>query len=213
MTQERTGTVRADDLPETMLIPQRVFTFPILRRLCAALVIAAGLVSAREGIADDPVSPRAHVAVGPLRVELAASASRPCGPVDLLGTWELVSYGHHGAPRQTTAPYLRAYQVFQFGKDGVFKSLHAQQAPIGDPEELLAGVPPILRYEMFSDHRGIVRVRRGDERTAAETWQCRRVTIDQVDLVQRRILQRGDMVLTLVGKSGAPLFTRQLRRL
>ncbi len=184
----------------------------------AVLTVVTGPVTARgaqaaQDVHDVEVATATPVkAVAVTRLQAHEFASRPCQPFDLLGLWTLVSYEVAGQPRHAQAPHLLPYQAFQFAPDGTVKSMQSRQAFAGDRQALFDAIPAALRYDMVHEARGTVVVRASDAATPAETWSCRRMTIDHVDLLHHRILQQGDLVLTLIGKSGAPLFTRQLRR-
>ena len=139
-------------------------------------------------------------------------ASRWCGPVDVLGTWKLVAYASPHTSRRPDAPYRYPYQLFQFAKDGVLRSAHSMAA-FGEPSDVvLARIPNSLEYHLATARQGLLAVKAQGSPTVAERWQCRVLTIDQIDLVHRRILRRGDLVLTLQGNTGQPLFTRHLRK-
>ncbi len=169
------------------------------------------MVSAGQGWAE-PVVPRSKAYVGAWLPRVERAASRPCGPIDLIGTWQLVGYGSPRQLNRTDAPYAFPYQVFRFAEDGTLQSAHSRTAFRETPEQVFTRLPTVLSYEMHPMQTGVVVVKRPDVDEAAETWFCRTLTIDQIDLTHRTLLRRGDVVLTLVGKSGAPLFTRHLRK-
>lgn len=179
--------------------------------LVGVAILAAGIDPA-PGFGADGVPAIPVKAVPATRLAAHESASRPCQPFDLIGVWTLVSYEVAGQPRRAHAPYLLPYQAFQFASNGTVKSMHSQQAFAEDRQALFEAIPAALRYDMTRAAQGTIVVHASDSATPAETWSCRRMTLDHVDLLQHRILQQGDLVLTLIGTTGAPLFTRQLRR-
>ncbi|MGE3151436.1 MAG: hypothetical protein AB7G48_02345 [Nitrospiraceae bacterium] len=164
------------------------------------------------GWADDrPSKPTALHSI----VEAAESdpfATRSCRRVDLLGTWELVTFTARFRAKDPTAAYLYPHQVFQFSVDGSMKSAHSPKAFVGSPGHILDKVPSVLRYEMDADYPGRITVRSNGSGTAAETWQCLTITSDQTGRNRPVPASPGDLVMTLVGKNGEPLFVRYLRK-
>lgn len=150
--------------------------------------------------------------VSPTMLRAEGPASRWCGPVDLRGTWELLAYSSTQASRRPNAPYRYPYQLFEFAEDGAMRSAHSLTDFGEPPAAVLARIPKSLAYDVSPSRQGLLAVKAQGDRTVAERWQCRVLTIDQVDLPHRRILRRGDVVLTLLGKTGSPLFTRHLRK-
>lgn len=177
-----------------------------------ALYVGVTFGGAGLGFAHEQPATALRAAVVPMTVRPHAAVSRPCGPIDVLGTWDLIAYGTSRAPLRTDAPYLYPYQVFQFAKDGTLKSAHSLRAFIGGRETVLEALPDELRYQMSPAQPGWVLVMRNGREEAAETWYCRRMTLDQVDVPHRRVLRQGDVILILVDRTGAPFFTRSLRR-
>lgn len=135
---------------------------------------------------------------------------RACTVKDVVGTWKLVKWNapvHFNDPH---APYVMPYQVFQFGEDGGLKSAHSEQAFEGSPAKVLQSVPSVVSYQMGAN--GLVTVRAKERPEASETWECNAVT-ENVDDQKRQVhLKRGDVVMTLLGKDGQPLYVRQLRK-
>ncbi len=175
--------------------------------LLSAIVLFIPFAGAAEPRANQ--SPAVVLATMP-RAE--APASRHCLPFDVIGTWELLAYGSPHQFKNPDAPYLYPYQVFQYSKEGLMKSAHSPTAFAETPSTVLEGVGTALSYEMLPNSHGLLAVKRTQSQRVAETWQCRTATIDQIDLVRRLTIKRGDLVLTLLGKSGDPLFSRHLRR-
>jgi hypothetical protein len=144
--------------------------------------------------------------------EFDPSATRSCRRVDLLGTWQLVTYSTRFRAKDPTAPYLYPHQLFQFSVDGSMKSAHSPKAFVGSPGHILGQVPSVLRYEMDPDYPGRVTVKASGPRAAAETWQCLAITSEHKDPSGPASVGTGDLVMTLVGKNGEPLFVRYLRK-
>lgn len=140
------------------------------------------------------------------------SAARSCRRVDLLGTWQLVTYSARFRAKDPTAPYLYPHQLFQFFVDGSMKSAHSPKAFVGSPGHILGKVLPGLRYEMDPEYPGRVTVKSSGPGATAETWQCLTITSDHQDPNGPVSVGTGDLVMTLVGKHGEPLFVRQLRK-
>ena len=160
----------------------------------------------------DPAVHQSKVYAGPTLPRVEGAASRSCGPSDMVGIWQLVGYGSRRDLRHTDVPYAYPYQVFRFEVDGTMRSAHSRTAFVETPAQVLTRVPGDLSYELVPTGKGMLTVASHGQADPAETWYCRTLTIDQVDLVHRTVLRRGDVVLTLVGKTGEPLFTRHLRK-
>jgi hypothetical protein len=145
--------------------------------------------------------------------EFGPSATRSCRRVDLLGTWQLVTYSARFRAKDPAAPYLYPHQLFQFSVDGSMKSAHSPKAFVGAPGHILGKVPSVLRYEMDPDYPGRVTVKSSGPRATAETWQCLTITSeDRKNPNNPAFVGTGDLVMTLVGKNGEPLFVRYLRK-
>lgn len=175
--------------------------------LFSVMVVSISLVGVAEPQRN--LSPAMVLATMP-RTE--APASRHCLPFDVVGTWELVAYGSPHRFKNPDAPYLYPYQVFQYSREGLMKSAHSPTAFTGTPSMVLDAITTSLAYEMVPKSQGLLAVKQPQGRRVAETWQCRTATIDQIDLVRQLTIKRGDLVLTLLGRSGQPLFSRHLRR-
>lgn len=160
----------------------------------------------------EPAVHQSKLYMGASLSRVESSGSRVCGPSDMVGTWQLVGYGSRRDLTRRDAPYAYPYQVFRFGHDGTMQSAHSRTAFLETPAQILARVPADLQYEMVANRQGLLTVTPRGAEEPAETWYCRTLTVDQIDLARRTVLRRGDVVLTLVGKAGAPLFTRHLRK-
>ena len=138
------------------------------------------------------------------------SIVRTCTAKDLVGSWSLVKWNapvHFNNPH---APYVMPHQVFQFGEDGGLKSAHSEEAFDVSPAKVLQRVPSVVNYRVGSN--GVVTVQAKERPEASETWECHTV-VDNVDDQKRQVhLKRGDVVMTLLGKDGQPLYVRQLRK-
>jgi hypothetical protein len=132
--------------------------------------------------------------------------------MDLLGTWRLVTYSARFRVKDPAAPYLYPHQLFQFSIDGSMKSAHSPKAFVEPPGHILGKVPSVLRYEMDPVYPGRVTVKSDGAGTGAETWQCLTITSDRKDPNSPVSVGTGDLVMTLVGKNGQPLFVRYLRK-
>ncbi|GKS60351.1 hypothetical protein YTPLAS18_38780 [Nitrospira sp.] len=175
--------------------------------------VGLALVSVWSGYTlAEPVVRQSTLYRGAALPHVESSGSRLCRPSDMVGTWQLVGYGSRRDLTRTDAPYAYPYQVFRFGHEGTMQSAHSRTAFLETPAQILARVPTDLRYEMAANSQGLLTVTPRGAEEPAETWYCRTLTVDQIDLARRMLLRRGDVVLTLVGKSGAPLFTRHLRK-
>lgn len=145
-------------------------------------------------------------------LEIDSSATRSCRRMDLLGTWQLVTYSARFRAKDPTAPYLYPHQLFQFSIDGSMKSAHSPKAFIESPGHILGKVPSVLRYEMDPDYPGLVMVKSSGPGAAAETWQCLTITSDRQNPNHPMSVGTGDLVMTLMGRNGEPLFIRYLRK-
>jgi hypothetical protein len=165
-------------------------------------VIAVGMLSAMGGV---PAWAGASKGQGSQK-----SIVRACTAKDVVGSWKLVKWNapvHFNNPH---APYVMPHQVFQFNEDGGMKSAHSEQAFDGSPNKVLQHAPSVVKYEV--DSNGLVTVRAKERPDASETWECNAVT-ENVDDQKRQVhLKRGDVVMTLLGKDGQPLYVRQLRK-
>lgn len=172
-----------------------------------AVVLSISFVDAAEPQGNQ--SPAVVLATMP---KAEVPASRHCLPFDVVGTWELVAYGSPHQFKNPDAPYLYPYQVFEYSKEGMMRSAHSPTAFTATPSTVLGAITASLAYEMVPNSQGLLAVKRSQGHDIAETWQCRTATIDQIDLARRLTIRRGDLVLTLLGRSGQPLFSRHLRR-
>ncbi len=136
--------------------------------------------------------------------------SRFCKARDLVGTWRLVKYTTPYEFKDPNAPYLLPYQVFQFTADGSMKSAHSPKPFQENPGNLFQAIPAVVTYGLERD--GMVTVRAKGAATAAETWHCVAIIRDRKDEQHQVFMKRGDLVMTLMGKNGQPLFVRQLRK-
>jgi len=137
-------------------------------------------------------------------------SSRFCKPHDLVGTWRVVKWTSEFQFKDPNAPYLLPHQLFQFSADGSMKSAHSAKAFAEGPKKVFQAMPAVVTYSFNQD--GIVTVKAKDPTGASETWHCVSMTRDRADDQQNAFLKKGDIVMTLVGKNGQPLYARQMRK-
>lgn len=137
-------------------------------------------------------------------------SSRACAGDDLLGNWQLVAFDSSYRFKNPQAPYLFPHQAFQYSHRGGAKSAHSLQPFSGDPERLFESVPLHLTYRVEGKGRVVLKTRGHAE--TVETWTCRVITHDGEAMGDGPTLQRGDLVMTLIGSSGQGLFIRHLRK-
>ncbi len=143
-----------------------------------------------------------------------AAAGNPfphfCKAHDLVGTWNLVKYTTPYEFKAPNAPYLLPYQVVQFTANGNMKSAHSPKPFRENPGKIFQAIPAVVTYSFERD--GLVTVQAKGAAAAAETWHCVAMTQDRNDEEHQVFMKRGDLVMTLVGKNGQPLFVRQPRK-
>ena len=136
--------------------------------------------------------------------------SRACAADDLLGNWQLVAFDSSYRFRNPQAPYLFPHQAFQYSQRGGVKSAHSLQPLSGDPDQLFEAVPSDMTYRVERKGRVVLKAKEHDE--TVETWSCRVITQDPEAMGDGTTLQRGDLVMTLIGSNGQGLFVRHLRK-
>ena len=136
--------------------------------------------------------------------------SRACAADDLLGNWQLVAFDSSYRFRNPQAPYLFPHQAFQYSQRGGVKSAHSLQPLSGDPDQLFEAVPLDMTYRVEGKGRVVLKTKEHDE--TVETWSCRVITKDPEGMGDPTMLQRGDLVMTLMGSHGQGLFVRHLRK-
>ena len=141
---------------------------------------------------------------------LQAGSIRTCTGQDVLGNWELVRFDSSYRFRNPQAPYLFPHQVFQYSTQGGVKSAHSLRPIFGRPDALFATVPLEMIYHVERRGRVILKTRGHDE--PVETWSCEVVTQDHAAAGRGSAMQHGDLILTLLGSGGQPLFVRHLRK-
>lgn len=137
-------------------------------------------------------------------------SSRFCKPQDLVGTWRVVKWTSEFQFKDPNAPYLLPHQLFQFSADGSMKSAHSAKAFAGDPKQMFQAMPAFVTYSF--NQEGMVTIRAKDSAGASETWHCVSMTRDRADDQHKAFLKKGDIVMTLVGQNGQPLYARQMRK-
>lgn len=136
--------------------------------------------------------------------------SRFCKAGDLMGTWRLVKFDSQYQFKDPNVPYLMLHQLIHFSKDGVMKSAHSPQPFRDQPTKVLDAIPPAVNYVF--EREGMIALKANAVPNASETWHCVAITDDWKDVQHQISMKRGDLVMTLVGKNGQPLFVRQLRK-
>ena len=137
--------------------------------------------------------------------------ARVCAGEDLLGNWELIRFESSYQFKKPRAPYLFPHQLFQYSRHGGAKSAHSLHPIAGNPERVLAMVPSELTYQLTRGSRVVLTARGRHE--PVETWSCEMVTRSRETVERESDLQRGDLIMTLVGSGGRPLFVRHLRKM
>ena len=143
------------------------------------------------------------------RVSFQAGAGRTCAGRDLLGNWKLVRFGSSYRFRNPQAPYLFPHQVFQYSTQGGAKSAHSLHPILGDANTVFTTVPLEMTYHVVRNGRVVLK---SSGHRPLETWTCEVVTQDNVTGEGEHALQRGDLIMTLLGSGGEPLFLRHLRK-
>ncbi len=169
--------------------------------VCVPLMLMPVFVGAGESQATKPATGQAAAGT-PL--------SRFCKAHDLVGTWHLVKYTTPYEFKNPNAPYLLPYQVFQFTADGNMKSAHSPKPFRESPDKIFQEIPAVVTYGFARD--GLMTVRTKGAAAAAETWHCVTIIQDWNDQEHQVFMKRGDLVMTLMGKKGQPVFVRQLRK-
>lgn len=180
-----------------------------MTRWIGALIVAGCL-----GVMDwCPVEAKDRpVAKSLTRTGLAAqvNSSRACADNDLLGNWQLLAFDSSYRFRNPQAPYLFPYQVFQYSNHGGAKSAHSRKPILDSPDQVFETVPLDMTYRVERGGRVVLKTRGHEE--AVETWSCTVVTQDREARGGGTALQRGDLVMTLLGSNGQALFVRHLRK-
>jgi hypothetical protein len=140
----------------------------------------------------------------------AMAYSRFCKAQDLVGTWKLVKYSSQYEFKDPNAPFLMPHQVFHFSDRGSMKSAYSAKPFAGDPKKVLQQVPDEVNYAF--EREGLMTLKAKSAPAGAETWHCVAITVDKKDDVHQAAMKKGDVVMTLVGKNGQPVFVRQLRK-
>jgi hypothetical protein len=71
-------------------------------------------------------------------------------------------------------------------------------------------VPLEMTYHVERNGRVILNTKGHDK--PVEAWSCELVTRSRVTMESGSGLQRGDLIMTLLGSGGQPLFVRHLRK-
>ena len=160
-----------------------------------------------------PVEAKDHAVAKSLpRIGLAGHgpSSRACAADDLLGNWQLVAFDSSYRFRNPQAPYLFPYQVFHYSQQCGAKSAYSLRPISGDPDQLFEVVPSDMTYRVEGKGRVVLKAKAHDE--TVETWACRVITQRAEAMAEGTVLQRGDVVMTLMGSAGQALFVRHLRK-
>lgn len=148
--------------------------------------------------------------VTPEGASMPVRSARACSSEDLLGNWDLVKYDSSYRFKNQRAPYLFPYQVFQYSLRGSAKSLHSLRPIVGQSDALFSPVPVEVLYQVKKGGR-VSLMTRGRVKPV-ETWVCEVVMEGRPMDEQAGAQGRGDLVMTLIGSEGQPLFVRHLRK-
>ncbi|MCE3224716.1 MAG: exported protein of unknown function [Nitrospira sp.] len=135
---------------------------------------------------------------------------RVCEGRDLPGDWHLVTFDSSYRFRNPQAPYLFPHQLFQYSTHGGTKSVHSLRPILGRPDKIFQMVPLEMTYHVERNGRVILNTKGHDK--PVEAWSCELVTRSRVTMESGSGLQRGDLIMTLLGSGGQPLFVRHLRK-
>lgn len=174
------------------------------------LLVVAGCVSMMSG---RPVEAKDHsMAKSLTRTGSAVQVgyARACARHDLLGNWELVGFDSPYRFRNPQAPYLFPHQVFQYSNQGGAKSAHSLRPILDKPDTVFEAVPLEMTYQVERRGRLLLKTKGLDK--PVERWSCEVVMQDRESMGLGRVLQRGDLIMTLLGTGGQPLFVRHLRK-
>ncbi|MBX3369485.1 MAG: hypothetical protein KF793_03765 [Nitrospira sp.] len=139
-----------------------------------------------------------------------ASSLRSCTGEDLPGTWNLVTFNSSYGFKNPQAPYLFPYQVFHYSREQGAKSAHSRTPILESSERVFEGVPLDLTYQVEPGGRVVLKTK--EQGAVVEVWSCSVVGHDPRAKDDRTALRRGDVVMTLLGSHGQPLFVRHLRK-
>ncbi len=137
-------------------------------------------------------------------------ALRSCAGEDVVGNWNLVTFDSSYRYRNPQAPYLFPYQLFQYSSERGAKSAHSRRPILGSPDRVFDTVPPDMTYRVEQGGRVVLTAKGHAE--AVEIWSCSVVTQDREARGGGNDLQRGDLLMTLIGRNGQALFQRHLRK-
>ena len=138
------------------------------------------------------------------------NSARTCVGEDVLGNWTLVTFDSSYGFRNPQAPYLFPYQVFQYSNQGGAKSAHSRKPILETSDQVFGAVPQDMTYRV--ERGGHIVIKTKGQNEAVETWSCRLITQDSKAMGDTTALQRGDLVMTLMGSNGQALFVRHLRK-
>lgn len=141
---------------------------------------------------------------------IQAGYAHACTRHDLLGNWELVAFDSPYRFRNPQAPYLFPHQFFQYSTQGGVKSAHSLRPILENPDRIFETVPLEMTYQV--ERRGRLLLKAKGQHQPVERWSCEIVTQDRKDMGLGSTLQRGDLIMTLLGTGGQPLFVRHLRK-
>ena len=174
------------------------------------LLLVAGCVSMMSG---RPAEAQDHsIAKSLIRTGSAIQAgnARACARRDLLGNWELVAFDSPYRFRNPQAPYLFPHQVFQYSTRGAVKSAHSLRPILDKPDTIFEAVPVEMTYQV--DHRGRLLHKAKGQDQPVERWSCEVVLQRREAIGSGNDMRRGDLIMTLMGTGGQPLFVRHLRK-
>ncbi len=138
---------------------------------------------------------------------------RACTASDIVGTWQVVKWRPlvKFSEKDKSSSYFHPHQLYQFTADGTLKSMTSTRPFDSGSSRAFDRVPKVISYHFPSN--GQLETRRTDSPGHGERWVCHFVTKDVKDASRQVDLRQGDVVMTLLGREGKPIFIRQLRRL
>lgn len=174
-----------------------------------ALLIAGCASMMAWGVTDAKDRPSGKSLTRP-GLAVHAPSLRSCSGDDVLGIWSLVTFDSSYRFKKPQAPYLFPYQVFQYSREHGAKSAHSRTPILDSPDRVFEGVPLDLTYQVEQGGRVVLTAKGHAE--AREIWACSVVTRKNQMSGSESDLQRGDLLMTLLGSDGQPLFMRHLRK-
>lgn len=141
-----------------------------------------------------------------------SSYHRACLAADLVGLWKVVQWTTY-IDKANLNSYGHPHQWYWFSADGALRSMTSTKPNenVGEIAETLGKLPAVISYSCAEG--GKVATTRKDSPNGSELWAAFVVTQDKAEAARNVDLKRGDVVMTLLGKEGRPLYVRQMRKL